>query len=700
MNYRALIQKLTIIPALTLLILSNAAAKNYYVSDANLAPNSQRLGTKDNPWTTIADVTAFLNAWSNGPQGGDSILFQRGAQWDGRYLISFTTVKQRGITNSGNPLVLSDYGSQSQPKPQFNGNGTDEYALMLQNGECVVFENFSVTNKGADYLPGRIGIELRANSQGDVHGAVIRNCEIFDVNGHWNKLKGKGGGAAILIKATGGGRFVDAVIEYNYIHDVSRSGIWGNYNAGDPGTPEANLHQNFMIRHNLIERIPGDAIVAWGMQNSVVEYNIARDFIPMEQSIKGNAAAGIWAFHCNNVTIQHNQVSGHLANHDGQGYDADFNCINTIIQHNYSYNNCGGMALLCCNGSENFNINPIVRYNLSINDGYQRTDPAGDYYNDVPTFVISGPVEGAQIYNNTIYTKKKEAAVEKFFLKLGNWGGPWPVNTSFKNNTFYGEQHMGFHIGGSTSYTFDNNVYYNTQNAYEENAIYYTGTERWWDILLTDAVEEQGVTMPSNTNNDQGDFFENQIISTQIGAFAGLSNRPISIAQPLVNDSVVVSFQAFGNATVRIENLLREVMYQSSHADLSGEQTYDIGEYAQGVYFIYVKSGDTEVRHKFIKINEISTDANTSLGSYLYSREKLVNIYPNPITQGYFVIDFYATNGDAKVEIYSMVGSLVKIVEINSTTNAKVNVADLNTGMYIVKIQLGKKAEVQTIVVK
>ena len=102
----------------------------------------------------------------------------------------------------------------------------------------VIFENFSVTNMGSTLFAGRVGIELRVNGSGskNIRGSIIRHCEFFNINGHWDKLEGNGGGAALLIKATGNARFVDTIIEHNYIHDVSRSGIWGNYNAGKPGT--------------------------------------------------------------------------------------------------------------------------------------------------------------------------------------------------------------------------------------------------------------------------------------------------------------------------------------------------------------------------------------------------------------------------------------------------------------------------------
>lgn len=603
-------KRLWIVLITVLFVLKSNSSKSatFYVSDKKLHPSSNNLGTYQNPWTEIPKVIQFLNRNSNGPRGGDSILFERGASWNGRFMFNFTKVV--GKTSLTNPLLISDYGSSNLNKPQFNGNGTNDFALQLLNASHVVFENMAITNLGSNIFAGRTGLESRVNGTAgkNIYGSIIRNCEIFDVNGHWDKLEGNGGGSAILIKATGGARFVNAIIEHNYIHDVSRSGIWGNYNAGKPGTDTSHLHENFKIRYNLIERIPGDAIVAWGMQNSTVEYNIAKDFTACPSFIQGNAAAGIWAFHCENVTIQHNQVSDHVAFQDGQGYDADFNCINTIIQHNYSFNNSGGFLLICVDGGQasTFNSNPIIRYNLSLNDGYRRTK--GEYQNKVPTFHISGPVSGAKIYNNTIYCKSKSASVEKLFLDTGNWGGGannWPTNTVFQNNTFYGEDSMGFHLGNSNSYIFDTNHYYNTTNSYDENGIeLIRENENWWKILLTNSANIAGLSIPSNSSNQEGDFFGNEISSTSLGAFAGTNVNAINIEQPIADHTITVNFPAATNAQVRIENLLQTIMEEQTYASLEGDVSFSISDYPAGVYFIYLEEGNNIIRRKFIKVEE------------------------------------------------------------------------------------------------
>lgn len=63
------------------------------------------------------------------------------------------------------------------------------------------------------------------------------------------------------------------------------------------------------------------------------------------------AAAGIWPWSCDNTLVQFNEVSGHKAPWDAQGFDSDWNCRGTVIQYNYSHDNYGGLVLVCNDGT-------------------------------------------------------------------------------------------------------------------------------------------------------------------------------------------------------------------------------------------------------------------------------------------------------------------------------------------------------------
>lgn len=178
------------------------------------------------------------------------------------------------------------------------------------------------------------------------------------------------------------------------------------------------------------------------------------------------AAAGIWPWSSDHTIIQYNEVSGHRAKWDGQGFDSDYNCRGTIIQYNYSHDNYGGFLLICNNGETygtKWNIgtdSTIIRFNVSINDGI-RPYPTKQKGWFSPVFHISGPVTNTRIYNNLIIVPEKENEnIAKALIKMDNWGGPWPQNCWFTNNIFYVKGKSEFSWGKDSGTIFTNNCYY------------------------------------------------------------------------------------------------------------------------------------------------------------------------------------------------------------------------------------------------
>ncbi|AZQ65050.1 T9SS type A sorting domain-containing protein [Flammeovirga pectinis] len=572
---------------LTFLILNSlqlTAQNTYYVDIENGADANNGL-TKETAWKTITKVKSFRTKYVP----GDSILFHTDQVWEGQLVLNnFVGTKE-------NPITFSSYGTGV--KPHIKGNGEGTMAVHLMNCAYITFDGFEVTNRGESPLGGRYGIEIRANNKGEIYGTQVKNCDIHDINGEQDKNDGQGGG--ILVKNTGSttrSRVVDVLIEGNHIYDVVRNGIYGNYNFG-LDTPFRN--KNVLIRKNLIERIPGDAIVAFGMENAIVEYNICRDFSPL-LDLENNAAAGIWAFNSVNTIIQHNQVSGHQAKHDGQGYDADFNCENTIIQYNYSFDNVGGFVLICNDGSKETakNIKPIVRYNLSINDGF-RTD-GKKYANKVPAIHIAGPVTEAQIYNNTIYAPKKPASVDKEFVKSNSWFG-FADKTTFYNNTFYGVESMAFNMTSSTNNVFSNNAYYGTTNALDSNPMIGTVEGNHYAALVSKR------TNGFNVENAGGmDFFGNTAKPTDVGFFSGDEEEHLSLSQRLVQNKLVASINTtVNNGTLKVVNLLDSLMEEQSHAVINGNIEIDASSYPQGVYSVILEGNGILISQKFIKVKDL-----------------------------------------------------------------------------------------------
>lgn len=180
-----------------------------------------------------------------------------------------------------------------------------------------------------------------------------------------------------------------------------------------------------------------------------------------------DAAAGIWPWSSDNTIIQYNEVSGHKAKWDAQGFDSDYNCKNTVIKYNFSHDNNGGMILICNDGESlgkpwnHGTIGTKIYGNISINDGLRPYPTRPGWFS--PIIHISGPTEDTQIENNIfIMLKKEQPDLDRTVLEIDNWGGPWPKNTTFKNNLFYiqdNESPYNFNLGKGENTIFENNMF-------------------------------------------------------------------------------------------------------------------------------------------------------------------------------------------------------------------------------------------------
>ncbi|MCG8307133.1 MAG: right-handed parallel beta-helix repeat-containing protein [Cytophagales bacterium] len=432
----------------TILLVACACADNktFYVDSAS-GDDTDSGNSPSAAWASLEKVNDHLF------KPGDKILFKCGTEYQGQLI-------PKGIGNDENPIVIDMYGNGA--KPRIEANGKFDAALKLYNVAYWEINNLMITNTGKERKAGRRGVVVQAENFGDCNHIYLKNLDIHHVNG--SLVKSKGGGSAILWQNGGDRiktRFVDLRIEDCHLYNCGRNGINSRgYTRRDQWHPSINV----VVRNNLLERIPGDGIVPIGCDGALIEHNIMRDC--PEILPEGEAAAGIWPWSSDHTTIQYNEVSGHNAPWDAQGFDSDWNCRNTVIQYNYSHDNAGGFLLICNNGnnigtSGNIGtIGTVVRYNLSVNDGY-RAEPTKRKGYFSPTFHISGPCKNSRIYNNVIYVpRKKSDEIDKTIVHMDNWGGPWPENTFFANNIFYVEDTADFVWGESRGHIFKNNLYY------------------------------------------------------------------------------------------------------------------------------------------------------------------------------------------------------------------------------------------------
>jgi len=288
----------------------------------------------------------------------------------------------------------------------------------------------------------------------------LKNLYIHDVNGSLVKNRGEGQG---IVWESGGKKtpsyFNDLLIEGCHLVRTDRNGICGySENCGRTNWfPSTNV----VIRNNLLEDIGGDCIKPWGCDGALVEHNIVRG----GRQRCDDYAAGIWPWSCDNTIIQYNEVSGIKGKKDGQGFDSDYNCNNSLFQYNYSHDNEGGFMLICTPAPSSWNSGcngTIIRYNISQNDGTR-------------IFHISGPVQNTMIYNNTIYIKENMDV--KCFL-FTSWEG-WSDQANIYNNIFYSQGTVRYQFavarnsdgsytgkdgfGQSSNNVFDNNVFFGHQ---------------------------------------------------------------------------------------------------------------------------------------------------------------------------------------------------------------------------------------------
>ena len=404
---------------------------------------------------------------------GDKILLKSGEKFSG----SLTII---GNGSADKPLEVTTYGGS---KPAiFNGRGgtTLEYY-----GEYITIKNLEFTNQN-----GVGAIKITALKPGASKGIVIKNCNFHEINTKFNSTGYASGGIYLTADGREPNWFDDVEIKDNTFDKVARTAIyvtsswscldkdqaWGNKNMETGGWYP---NRNITVKNNKITNNGGDSILLIGAKDSLIERNTVKDSGLFKNTGKTIAYAAIWLRDCKDTIVQYNAVYGNRDKNGGidlQAYDSDIGCRDCIFQYNYSQDNAGGFMLLCSGVKDNNarNDGTIVRYNLSVNDGYDL-----DSKNSKQVIDVVDNVQNAQIYNNTIYSSKKDVVL----VQLSDYGSDTkipPVNNIFTNNIFYveeGVKNTAFRMWDTKDATakFINNVFYGV-DVPKINGITTTGT--------------------------------------------------------------------------------------------------------------------------------------------------------------------------------------------------------------------------------
>jgi hypothetical protein len=401
---------------------------------------------------------------------GDSLLIASGSVFKGQLAPKGSGALQYGKMV---PILLDRFGEGALPR--IDGEGKVNAPLFLHNVEGWEIQHIELTNKGEERATSRYGVYVLIDAMPVARHFVIRNVTVRDVNGSLPKSRDDIVASAIRLNARTqrdsdqpGLRFEDVTVEGCTILNCARNGI---VVSGTGSRRNWNPSTRVVIRRNLLEGVCGDGILVIGCDGALVEWNVMRDCPDFGEKV--GAAAGIWPFASDNTVLQFNEVVGHKAWNDGQAYDCDYNCNDTLYQYNLSRDNYGGFMLICSPGRKkkyhSWNRGSVVRYNLSINDGL-RTVGHKDYRS--PIFHITGETtQDTEVYSNlVIVPKKPDPKMDANLIHFDQWGGKYPVNTSIRDNVFVllDNQPGTFDFGAAKQVRFKNNRFYGAVEAIRE----------------------------------------------------------------------------------------------------------------------------------------------------------------------------------------------------------------------------------------
>ena len=394
-------------------------------------------------------------------QAGDKVLFKRGGTYNGQLEILVSGTEKY-------PITVGSYGSGDRPK-------------IVGKGDCAVnIQSAYVTLSGLDISnpSGSTGIMVITTVSGATKGIAIKDCVIHDVNQNGKAGYNRETAGIYCLSRTGGTKensvpswFDGLIIENNTIKNVNRTGIFINNSWGGRGVDHLGFNnyksdsdgwyptRNLVIRGNQLDTIGGDGILVMGAKDALIERNVLTRAQSMAKpaSVGTWANAGIWPMYSDGTVMQYNEVSYTqlpAGAGDGQAFDIDSYCTNTVVQYNYSHDNEGGFILLCTGRADDKTTGNIVRNNLSVNDGTRNGT----------IITVAGKFEAAKIYNNTIYMGGGTPSTMRV---LHAWSNSTAKATNFQiaNNVFYAEggKNVSFNLENASGMEFDTNVYFNVK---------------------------------------------------------------------------------------------------------------------------------------------------------------------------------------------------------------------------------------------
>ncbi len=418
------------------------------------------------------DSQADFDKWKRHTfEAGDRVIFRNGKRFKGMFA-------PKGNGRKGAPIWIGAAGEGKRPR--IDAQGKKSSGVFLQDPSFWEIDGLEITNtNGSDEDQGDLfGIHVVANqSEGVFEHLYISNCYIHDVNG---KVAGKRrGGIHVHLKKLKKSIFHDLRITNNRIENVGGVGIGNTSSAAKvvfekDSYETAYLWTDVYVADNFVNNTGRNCVIARWSKDAVYERNT------LANSSRYDTGHSIFCFGTDGMKLQYNEAYGNVGpgDKDRGGFDADYNCVNTFIQYNYSHDN-----LWFCGIMKRPTWHVVIRYNLSVNDRQ------GIYFYG---FDSERDARDVHIYNNTHFIGKEYQA--SVFPR-----GRTPVNSKFENNIFYfeGKGTWGKKQSGP-GVAFRNNLYVGIKphpddaSAVTEDPMFGSAGKAPCDIELTEMKELWG----------------------------------------------------------------------------------------------------------------------------------------------------------------------------------------------------------------
>ena len=478
-----------------------------YYFDSVLGDDENDGLTEEKALKTLSKIPEIFNK-----NGDIAILLKRNSEFNGNIIIT--------RNNKTDKTYVGDYGEGKLPL--ING---EESVIRINNSNIYV-TSIEVTGEKA-----LRGIHVTTPYIGTMENIVITNCYVHDINWNWTHktdsnitnpdtidveevtpeyesdgvTKGRYFyryyGGIIAHNEIGPSDFKNIWIVNNIVKNVSRTGItiynkwvdkpgvgygynkWVSYETKNNYQTGVGyfISKDIFCLENYVECPGADGIVISSAENVYVKGNTC--YFANYLGRKGYWNASIWVYNVKNCLFELNEAAytyKRRGSEDGQGFDLDNCCVNTIFQNNYAHHNEGGGLLICNLATPVIKRDELGNEILDENNEVIKEKITGKWFNNVVFnnyFSFNGQKENPT--RSAFITIARETDYVDFISNTVIISGEIPsqsvVHTedestycfsqTYKNNIFYSlkENDIKFTLKMMKNYKFIDNSFTNVE---------------------------------------------------------------------------------------------------------------------------------------------------------------------------------------------------------------------------------------------